>query len=86
MRVYIFDMEELSSNEWSLIARCLKKEAGDSEQVIFNNLLLKHPALHRFILMIQPMDFDYNPPSTSAFDSTTAFDKLDRKLKNENLL
>ena len=79
-------MEELSTGDWSLIARYLSEEASDEDFVRLDSLT------HRIQKLREEMEAlrkRMNTPVTSGpdvFNADLAFDKLHQRLKAEGLI
>ena len=75
-------MENLSTRDWSLIARCLDEEATDGDLIELRQLLRLHPDLKDWMrtneLFVRTVAPDFDPAS--------AFEKLHNRFMNEDLI
>lgn len=79
-------MEELSTGDWSLIARYLSEEASEEDFVRLDGLTHRTQNLREEMEALRKR---MNIPVTSGpdvFDADLAFDKLHQRLKAEGLI
>jgi hypothetical protein len=77
-------MKRLLNGHWSLIGKYLRDEASPADQVQLHNLFEQWPGLKEEILLLNSSV--EKGPSSDVFDSQKAFQKLDERFKDENLI
>ena len=78
-------MEGLTTRDWSLIARCLKDEASESDLEELRHLVKRYPELKTEMKKMKP-DLHHRNPSGEPFDADKALEKLTDRFRKENLL
>lgn len=78
-------MEGLTTRDWSLIARCLKEEASESDLEELSRLVKRYPELKNEMKKMKP-DLHHRNPSGETFDADKALEKLTDRFRKENLL
>lgn len=78
-------MEGLTTRDWSLIARCLKEEASESDLEELRHLVKRYPELKTEMKKMKPDLHHRNIPG-EPFDADKALEKLTDRFRKENLL
>lgn len=78
-------MKGLTTRDWSLIARCLKEEASESDLEELRHLVKRYPELKTEMKKMKP-DLHQRNPAGEPFDADKALEKLTDRFRKENLL
>ena len=79
-------MEELSTGDWSLIAKYLSEEANQEELVCLDSLAHRTPKLREEMEVLRHRMNIPAKPSPDVFRADPAFDKLHKRLKVAGLI
>lgn len=79
-------MEELSSGDWSLIAKYLSEEATQEDLVLLDSLAHRTQNLREEMVVLRQRMSIPATPGPEVFHGDPAFDKLHQRLKAEGLI
>ena len=79
-------MEELSTGDWSLIARYLSEEASEGDLVRLDRLAHRTKNLREEMEALRKRMNVPVTPGPNVFNADPAFDKLHQRLKAEGLI